>query len=342
MCNCGCGGEKATRQRFTPDGRLQYSYDDGETWVNVPNEDPRNTSAEFPPIPGEDGAAKKCDAAASAAKVIEDDIIEKMKQSNLGITLVAVIAAVLALYLSGGALAPLVTAVVGAALQAGAAAIEAAFTPTVWDTFKCILYCAMEDDGSFTDAGWQEVKTQTMLQLTGVAAKLLEGTVNAFGMVGMTNAARSGRATGTGCEACGCDETWCFKWDFTLTNGGWTADSEVDAQWVSGQGWKTDSDIGVMLIHKTIPTTATITRMIARCSNPATNGGTGLRSPMPTLNSSAGSTTGDWFILYTGDELCVGFDSNFGSGTNPAYSGAITEVQAFGTGTNPFGSDNCE
>lgn len=200
--SCCCGDGNPGRTRITSGGKLEVSYDDGVTWQSADDLDPRYTSIVNQPLPGADGDVKGCLGATSAALVIEQDIITKLQQTSLGISLVVLIAAALAVFLSAGSLAPLVTALVSAALGAGQSAITAAFTPEVWDTFRCILHCRIEDDASFTTSGWQLVKDDIKAQLTGIAASLLVGTVDAFGVVGMTNAARSNRAIAGDCDDC--------------------------------------------------------------------------------------------------------------------------------------------
>lgn len=342
--NCGCGGSTAPEPmiRFAPDGTLEASYDGGQTWQPAPELDPRLTSSQFPPMPGADGDAKRCNAAWAAAKVIEDDIVGKLATADASISLVAVIAGILAIYLSGGALTPLVVALVGAAMQAGEAAIIAAFTAEVWEDFRCILYCNMTDSATISEAQWQQIKSDIDGTFTGIAKTLLYGTVDAFGAVGLTNAARSNRASGTGCDTCPCETVWCFRWDFTASNGGWTADPSVGASYASGQGWKTGASQGVLYIKKTIPMTANITSVRVKASTGAAAGGVGTRAPLPFNNSGAGSTDATFLMNVDVSELGIGFDSNFSSGTNPVYSGAITEVIISGTGDNPFGVDNCE
>jgi len=340
--SCCCGDGTPTNTRITPDGKLQVSYDEGITWEDAPELDPRYTSVEFQPLPGVDGDDKKCNAAASAMTVIKDDIMAKLSSSGLGISMVALIAVIMAIYLSAGTLAPLVTALVSAAMGVGYAAVAAAFTGEVWETFKCILYCRMENDASFTENGWQLVMSDIDDQLTGIAADLLRKTVSAFGPIGMTNAARSSRAEDSDCSECGCEEEWCYKWNFLVASGGWVADSAVGAQWVSGQGWKSDETQGQIYIRLSLIDPTTVTSVRVKASAIAPNGGVGTRDPFPFRNSASGATEATFVFNSTTDEFGVAFDSNFSGGNNPVYNGAITEVEIRGRGVNPIGLDNCD
>lgn len=201
---CGCGCKEPTNQRYTEDGFLEQSFDGGETWERA-TDDPRFNAPIFPPIPGDDGTDKKCDAAASAAKVIDDDIVQKMEEGMTFSSILAIFAAVIALLLSGGAAAPLLVGLIGQIITFGINATKAAFTTTTWELFECILFCNMNDDGSFTEEQWLQIKADiTTIIGTGIEAVFLKNTVNAFGVSGITNAARSQRVTGADCSSCGC------------------------------------------------------------------------------------------------------------------------------------------
>ena len=76
--SCGCGND-GTLSRYTEDGDYQVSYDGGATWVDAPNQDPRNNVTLLPPPPIEgDIADEKCKAANSVVamfkKHYQDDL----------------------------------------------------------------------------------------------------------------------------------------------------------------------------------------------------------------------------------------------------------------------------
>src|SRR5215510_1940925 len=50
--SCCCGGEFSVIFQWTVDGVLQQSTDNGVTWEDVPEQDPRNSSPVYPPVPG--------------------------------------------------------------------------------------------------------------------------------------------------------------------------------------------------------------------------------------------------------------------------------------------------
>lgn len=144
-----------------------------------------------------------------------------------------------------------------------------------------------------------------------------------------------------GASDCPCDIGWCYEFDFTLSDGGWVQAAAGNAQYVSGQGWKTSTAVGIIFIKKAMTPGTAITSIRVVASATAAAGGVGIRSPMPFQNAPAGDSDFIFTVSYVGSEITAAFDSNFGGGNNPAYTGAITKVVVKGTGTNPFGSDNC-
>lgn len=206
---CCCGDDSPPLTRITASSLLEVSYDGGDTWEDGTSLDPRFTSTQAQQPLGTPGDEMRCNGAASAVAVVRDDFVYNLQQVSLGLGLLIVIAAILAIFLSAGSLAPIVTALVTAALGFGAAAIEAAFTPTVWEEFKCILYCNMEDDASFTEAGWQQVRISIQSAFSGVAEIILLGVVDNLGVIGLTNIARSSRAEEDDCSECDCDDISC-------------------------------------------------------------------------------------------------------------------------------------
>lgn len=376
--NCGCGGgsvQPAPIIRFDEDGNLEASYDNGLTWELAPQLDTRLTTSRFPPLPGVGGDEKRCNAAWAAAKVIEDDIIQKLKESDIGIALVSVIAGVLAIYLSGGALAPLVVSLVGAALAAGSNAIEAAFTAQVWADFRCILYCTMEDDASFTVQGWQQTKAEINNRISGIAGNLLYNTVEAFGAGGMSNAARSKRAGGTGCDSCYCDDTWCYQWNFlTDGDGEWTKVTELGYNfgvYTAGQGWvhsdklitsgNPDAAYRAVVIKRELSAYANFTRIVidyeitkGTYSVPSSRGLFLSAGPFTAIEVEFAGIKFDqmvngvhqfeWTGSLNANRINVHLRSSQDNASPYAYSGAckITAIRMQGSGANPFAQqDNC-
>lgn len=198
----GCCPEP-TNRRYNSDGQLEVSYDGGITWTPAPDADNRYSGAISPPLDGADGSEKRCIGAASAMEFVKQNLIDELTEGATYADLTAaMVALVAALGVTGVGI--LVAAFVAAIFIAGVAAVQAAFTSEVWQDFQCILYCASEDDASFTEAGWQEVKTEINATYSGVVAAVLYNWVNSVGLVGLTNAARSGFAAAADCTSCEC------------------------------------------------------------------------------------------------------------------------------------------
>lgn len=142
-----------------------------------------------------------------------------------------------------------------------------------------------------------------------------------------------------GAQDCPCNTEWCKEWDFTVSNGLWTAGG-VDATYVAGQGWKTGVNQGLIQIKRTM-SLSQVKSVRVILSSAAAAGGSGLRAPMPNMNSATGSIDYTFNLNYSGVELNVAFDSNFSGGSNPVYNGYIRKVVVRGNGVNPFGADDC-
>lgn len=197
MCCC----PEPTNQRYTAEGVLEVSYDNGATWVTDPSLDSRHSGIISPPLSGDDGAEKACIGATAAVEYIKQNLIDDLatgmtfaELNGAGIALAALLG------VTGVGL--LIAAFAAAVFLAGVAATQAAFTSEVWTDFRCILLCHIEDDASFTADGWEGVKADTLSTFTGIVSAVLYNWVNSVGEVGLTNAARSNFAASGDCDDC--------------------------------------------------------------------------------------------------------------------------------------------
>lgn len=334
---CGCGCKKPTNQRYTADGILEQSFDGGTTWERDTS-DPRFNSPLYPPMSGSDGTDKRCLAAASAAKYIDREIVQKMNETDAAADLLLLIAAAVAILITGFTAAPLVIALISQVIAFGVDATKAAFTSGVWDTFRCILYCNMNDDGSFTEAQWQEIKTEIFDQLgSSIAGTFLRDTVNAFGPAGLTNAGRSGSATTADCSDCtDCPTEWCHYFDFEVSDGGFAGPYGTYAP---GVGWQaTSAGTGVSTVLDRTVSTSDFTyakqwvEASGTCNVVTFVGGS-------VLQNADNVPTGEYdgFADITGTLLRMNTSSGAAQGSNVT----IKALMVMGTGVNPFGSDNC-
>jgi len=215
-----------TNRRYNEDGVLEVSFDGGITWVAAPDADDRMSGIVAPNLPGADDATKRCIGATSAQAYVEanliDDLTTGMTYAEINAALVAIVAI---LGITGVGL--LLAAAAAAIFIAGVAAVQAAFTSEVWADFRCILYCNMNDNASFTEVQWERVKAAILDTFTGVVSAILYNWVNSVGPVGLTNAARSGFASSGDCSSCEPCADCAYKitfdglnfTDFTVTYG---------------------------------------------------------------------------------------------------------------------------
>lgn len=201
MCCC----PEPTNRRYNEDGELEVSYDGGLTWSLAPDADDRFSGIVAPPISGADGSEKACAAAASAEEYVKLNFIEDLDEGDTYSEIFAAgVAIVGALGVTG--IGILIAAAAAAIFVAGVAAVQSAFTTEVWTDFRCILYCRISDDGSFTKGAWEGVKSDVLSKFTGVVSAVLYNWVNSVGPVGLTNAARSGFVATADCDSCECDD----------------------------------------------------------------------------------------------------------------------------------------
>lgn len=220
--NCGCD-QQPTNQRFNDDGLLEWSFDGGQTWEVRRDQDPRFTAPLSPPLPGVDGNNKKCDAAASGVAWLQNQVAASVAENQAWSSISALAAVVVAILVvigiigTGGILAPLLLELASVMFAAGITAFEAAFTQAVWDDLKCILYCNMQPDASFTEAGWFAVKEQAQAALPALPGLWLTRVFTLIGPVGLTNAVRTQLVTGADCSACSCScQGGCTATDLTF------------------------------------------------------------------------------------------------------------------------------
>lgn len=202
MMSC-CGGEFEVIFQWTEDGVLQQSDDEGETWEDVPQEDPRNSSPVFPPVSGSPSSDKKCIAATGMKELIKEQIggqlTDDMSRYTLGQLLTDWVKTLIQ---TSNPFLALITIATNQIFALVIATIRLALTDPVYEQLQCIFLCNMEDDLSFTDEEWETIRSQILDQITGVAGVFLEHLVFLLGKVGLTNLARSQAALEGDCSDC--------------------------------------------------------------------------------------------------------------------------------------------
>jgi len=189
--------------RYNPDTETVQSLVNGE-WVDNPSVDPRLQTT-FPPRVTDD---TRCDAAQSVSDAFKNQIDAIILAIDNGSTAFTIAGLILGL-LSFGVFAIFISialTIADAMIGAGASALTAALTPSVYETFTCILYCHMDGDGRLQPGGFEAVQADVASMIGGLAAVVLNSMVALAGEGGINNLAALGDSTGncSGCTDCDC------------------------------------------------------------------------------------------------------------------------------------------
>lgn len=214
------GGCPEVLKRVNPDtAQLEISTDGGSTWRTDPASPITQIYAQPPPVPA-GVSATACDAATNGKVHIEDIIAATSSNLATAVTVfdlaVAVCVALLDIFLivvSAGALtAPataLAAAIWGAAravFELGQEAFDAYWTTPERDKILCALYCNIQPDGSFTQAGYDRFITKWKADATpSVAFNMVLQSVKTGGLKGLNNLCSYGIAADEDCSDCGCN-----------------------------------------------------------------------------------------------------------------------------------------
>lgn len=355
---CKPKAQSPTNTRYPADGGpLQESYDGGVTWIDAPEHDQRYSG----PVAAPYTADGKCKAAASGVQFVKDFNDKLYPVINTGasvITIVGVIAGILAIIITGGIATPIAIELAAALVGLTGSTFLGLWTDSVYDQLLCILYCNANDDGSFSDAGYRRVLDEVQSQIGGLAGLCLAGYFQLMGPVGLTNAGHASKQVTPDCSSCGgCG--WCFTWDFLTTVDDWhiwTHQGEYAGQaigtWESGLGFRGKQFPNLpdtsLEIYRTWGAATPLTSIEVTYTADAVNGppqgiylrpGTGYDATVFHAQGMAGNSSDTVAaILLDGTardsitvQLYAALTTNF----------RITRITLRGTGTNPFGTDNC-
>lgn len=209
--NCGCSTPDYIYRHNPETDRIERSSDGGATWENDPS-DPRYNSPVFAPQEGETEDDIKCLSATNATVFFKDELMGQASEWTTLTTVIAGILSVLIGLLTGGLGAALVIELASTFINVGIGAAIAAFTPEVYDRFKCNLYCNALDDGSWDEAALVAIKNQIDIDETGVANTILKGWIDQCGTVGLTNSGRVHLENDADCSSCDCPEGCAAKY----------------------------------------------------------------------------------------------------------------------------------
>lgn len=226
--------------RYNPDtDQVQFSPDNGATWVDMPSLDPRHSSAFLlPPLTGD----ARCDAAANMVKWMKDFLDGATELLCAGSTALAVANTAIPLYelISGGSLTLLaiITEVAGGLFSLGCTALTAAFDSTAYDALLCAFFCHIGGDGQVTADQLAAIETQVTADLNTTAGIVVNAILALQGEVGLSNAGVIGAQTGV-CDDCAC--AWCYNFQSGSRLDEWIPHdwfgTEAPATW-TGTRWE--------------------------------------------------------------------------------------------------------
>jgi len=247
------------------------------------------------------------------------------------------------------------TAVVELIQQFGTNTIRVENTPQIWEIVRCRLYCRIRGNCSIT-ADTLSAWAADVEPLGDVGPKVIAAQIRSLALADARRRAyvyaKSPTAVCELCDQCSEDE-WCYEFDFTMLDGGWTAPSVSSPNtgqvsvWVSGQGW-----VGYYHVPLGDDVNNVIDRAMTECtitSISVTSTGTGDCDPYGCeiristdggqLSSISPIAAGQSTVGWTGETTATSLRiMRYESGTSPS---TISRVVLRGTGTNPFGGDNC-
>lgn len=277
-----CGGEPQfiVQDRLTESGDIERSYDGGDTWeILLPGQDPRHAGPKLAPIVGGTEDERRCAGANSIVTVLTAEQQSQYNRKQLGATAAQIVAGFVAFLVglgiiaTGGIAAVLATAIGSIFALLDADTFNDAFTPTVWRNALCSFYRNANPDGSYTVNQWKTVLSE-LGEIDGIAGRWLKSTVEAMGVTGLTNAARSLTGGDLTCEDCETQEGTIFRFNFLTSQyaeywDGNRASSPTFNQWISGTGWTTAgyADWGPRL---TLPSAMNVKRLAITVPNPVT------------------------------------------------------------------------
>jgi len=190
--------------RFNTDtNTYQQTPDGGVTWNDAPENDPRHADGFRRPITPTSNT--QCDAAARMVAYVQD-VVTNFEQSVAAAQMAVDILNLIALLVPGAGeiwlLINLVIAAAGIAIDIGSADIEAAFSPTTYDTLKCIFYDNIDADGSMSASQLTTIQNNILAVFgSGVVYNIMNQVGLFTGEVGYSNAAAERSNTGD-CTSC--------------------------------------------------------------------------------------------------------------------------------------------
>lgn len=199
---------------------IQQTYDDGDTWVDQPGQDPRHsTTYLYPPVAAPDPA---CQAAANMGLFFENLIGTALGVMSAGLDVLGVATAIMPVFVELGAFAILFELGLGlgaSLIGLGVDVINLEFTPETYAALVCIFFCYVQPNGSVTAANLASIQSQICEELNPDVCLIMSACFLLMGEVGLSNAGTIGDAAADCSDCDDCDR--CYTWYFDDGDGDW-------------------------------------------------------------------------------------------------------------------------
>jgi len=349
----GAPNIQVLRKRLTPDeisppnlrydedcNCIQQTYDGGSTWVDQPAADPRHADGFRRPARTDEDA--KCNAAQGMSDYIRHTLANWIAAATLGQAATGILEILLLLAGGAGVLIDLIILALETLATIGEATVEAAFTDAVYDDLTCAFYCNIDSDGQMSADQLADFLAQVNDEHPGTVYNVVSTIANMTGEVLFSNAGVEGTETGD-CSACACN--YCYLFDFTLSNGGWESRTDAGGSghdwgstWNDGSGWTNTPTYISNSIRFQVSSDVSLTRVASTFTG---NGVTMLYSPNADF-SSGNVTIANMATSGTEYSAAGGtIPSGYWIGLFQSEGTLIATHRLRGTGSNPFGEDNC-
>jgi len=215
------------------------------------------------------------------------------------------------------------------------------------------LYCLLEEDGTLTEAAWNEYISNPEYFDFEVARYVFFDLLGSYEVPAILARASYGQyADGGVCVGFDCSPGWCYEWTFINDDGNWYPASAF----YSGSSWSDANDRwegfnngpnSVLGISIDFPESSTVTKVEVRHSaNHAAGGATRqVTTNLGVYGNLTTATAGFYEDTISLEQIGV-TRLNIVTGTvNQINDNVFIEnVRMWGEGENPFGSDNfdCE
>jgi hypothetical protein len=322
------------------------------------------------PPPPPEGGTNPCNVGFGVAELIfnySNDLLDDLQAAaSLGIAVTDFIGSLPILDEIG------VDAILSAASNAttvGITALRGALDTNYLEFLQCQLFCILDANGTtgeidqdVIDAWNATLPANDPIGLP--VSSFVSGVINSLTIETYRRRASLFSQTNADCSLCDCPEgEWCHTLDLTLSDGGLTVRTQDPAwsgygSYSSGVGWiaavnVTRPSVGdrgtIFSLTRTLPsstyTSVSMESTTVFGSNDTFPNVTGF-TLLPTGGASTNSA-GTGTIVWTGSESLTAMNIDVvmaysaAPGSPVGGSGTITRLTFTGTGTNPFGSNNC-